>query len=43
MPDHLHDAGKKEIEKIGQHIVAIDKKMHHLMERIEEIDKLSQN
>lgn len=33
---------KKEIEKIGQHIVAIDKKMHHLMERIEEFDKLSQ-
>ncbi|MCF8720582.1 PepSY domain-containing protein [Nitrospina gracilis] len=34
---------KKEIEKIGEHIVAIDKKMHHLMERIEEFDKLSQN
>ena len=34
---------KKEIEKIGSHINDIDKKMHHLMERIQEIDKLSQN
>ncbi|MCH8207497.1 MAG: PepSY domain-containing protein [Nitrospinae bacterium] len=33
---------KKEIEKISEHIVTIDKKMHHLMERIEEFEKLSQ-
>ncbi len=33
---------KQEIEKIGAHINDIDKKMHHLMERIEEFDKLSQ-
>lgn len=32
---------KQEIEKIGSHINDIDKKMHHLMERIEEFDKLS--
>jgi photosystem II stability/assembly factor-like uncharacterized protein len=34
---------KKEIEKINEHVVIIDKKMHHLMERIEEFEKLSQN
>ena len=33
---------KQEIEKIEHHIDDIDKKMHHLMERIEEFDKLSQ-
>jgi len=31
---------KKEIDKIGQHITTIDKKMHHLMKRIAEIDKI---
>jgi len=34
---------KKEIEKINEHVVIIDKKMHHLMQRIEEFEKLSQN
>ncbi len=34
---------KKEIEKIGKHITTIDKKMHHLMERIEEFDKIANN
>ncbi len=34
---------KKEINKIGKHITNLDKKMHHLMERIEEFNKLSQN
>jgi len=34
---------KKEIDKIGKHITTLDKKMHHLMERIEEFYKLSQN
>jgi len=32
---------KKEIEIISKHVVTIDKKMHHLMERIEEFEKLS--
>ena len=34
---------KKEIEKINEHVVIIDKKMHNLMERIEEFEKLSHN
>jgi len=34
---------KKEIDKIGKHITTLDKKMHHLMERMEEFYKLSQN
>ncbi len=34
---------KKEIDKIGRHITDLDKKMHHLMERIEEFNKFSQN
>jgi photosystem II stability/assembly factor-like uncharacterized protein len=34
---------KKEIDKIGRHITNLDKKMHHLMEKIEEFNKLSQN
>lgn len=34
---------KKEIDKIGRHITDLDKKVHHLMERIEEFDKLSDN
>ena len=34
---------KKEIDKIGKHITNLDKKMHHLRERIEEFNKLSQN
>ncbi len=34
---------KKEIDKIGRHITDLDKKMHHLMKRIEEFNKLSQN
>lgn len=33
---------KKEIEIISKHVVTLDKKMHHLMERIEEFEKLSQ-
>lgn len=32
---------KKEIEIISKHVVVIDQKMHHLMERIEEFEKLS--
>jgi len=32
---------KKEIEKIEKHIQTIDKKMHHLMERIGEFEELS--
>ena len=32
---------KKEIEKIEKHIHTIDKKMHHLMERIGEFEELS--
>lgn len=34
---------KKEIEKIGKHIHTLDKKMHHLMNRIGEFEKISQN
>jgi len=34
---------KKEIDKIGRHITDLDKKMHHLMKRIEEFNKISQN
>ncbi|MEE8259580.1 MAG: hypothetical protein V3R14_01135 [Nitrospinaceae bacterium] len=34
---------KKEIDKIGRHITDLDRKMHHLMEKIEEFNKLSQN
>ena len=34
---------KKEIDKIGRHITDLDKKMHHLMEKIEEFNKYSQN
>ncbi len=32
---------KKEIEKINEHVVAIDQKMHHLMEHIKEFENLS--
>lgn len=34
---------KKEIEEIDRHITTIDKKMHHLMRRIGEFEKYSQN
>jgi photosystem II stability/assembly factor-like uncharacterized protein len=34
---------KKEIEQINEHVVIIDKKMHNLIERIEEFEKFSQN
>jgi len=34
---------KKEIDKIGRHITNLDRKMHHLMDKIEEFNKLSQN
>ena len=34
---------KKEIDKIGRHITDLDKKMHHLMEKIEEFNKFSEN
>ncbi|GJL78284.1 MAG: hypothetical protein NPINA01_12730 [Nitrospinaceae bacterium] len=34
---------KKEIEEIDRHITTLDKKMHHLMERIGEFEKYSQN
>ena len=34
---------KKEIEEIDRHITTIDKKMHHLMQRIGEFEKFSQN
>jgi len=34
---------KKEIDKIGRHITNLDRKMHHLMEKIDEFNKLSQN
>lgn len=34
---------KKEIDKIGKHISTLDKKMHRMMERIEEFYKSSQN
>jgi photosystem II stability/assembly factor-like uncharacterized protein len=34
---------KKEVDKIGRHITDLDKKMHHLIEKIEEFNKLSQN
>ena len=34
---------KKEIEIISKHVVVIDQKMHHLMERIEEFEKLSRD
>ena len=34
---------KKEINKIGQHITDLDKKVHHLMEKIEEFNKLSES
>ncbi|MGV7221308.1 MAG: VPS10 domain-containing protein [Nitrospinales bacterium] len=34
---------KKEIEQINEHVVIIDKKMHGLMQRIEEFEKLSYN
>jgi len=34
---------KKEIEEIDRHITTLDKKMHHLMQRIGEFEKYSQN
>lgn len=34
---------KKEIDKIERHITNLDKKMHHLMEKIEEFNKISEN
>ena len=34
---------KKEINKIGRHITDLDRKMHRLMEKIEEFNKFSQN
>jgi photosystem II stability/assembly factor-like uncharacterized protein len=34
---------KKEIDKIGRHITDLDKKMHHLMKKIEEFNKISEN
>ena len=34
---------KKEIEEIDRHITTLDKKMHHLMRRIGEFEKFSQN
>ncbi|MBI4389012.1 MAG: PepSY domain-containing protein [Nitrospinae bacterium] len=34
---------KKEIEEIGRHIHTLDKKMHHIIERIGEFEKISQN
>ncbi len=34
---------KKEIDKIGRHVTNLDKKMHRLMEKVEEFNKLSQN
>ena len=34
---------KKEIEEIGRHITTLDGKMHQLMERIKEFDRISQN
>jgi hypothetical protein len=34
---------KKEIEEIGRHITTLDGKMHQLMERIKEVDRISQN
>ena len=33
---------KKEVDKIGRHITELDRKMHHLMEKIEEFNKLSE-
>lgn len=34
---------KKEVDKIGRHITELDGKMHHMMEKIEEFNKLSEN
>ena len=34
---------KKEIEEIDRHITTLDKKMHQLMQRIDEFEKYSQN
>ena len=34
---------KREIEEIDRHITTLDKKMHHLMERIGEFERTSQN
>jgi len=34
---------KKEIDKIGRHIIDLDRKMHHLMKKIEEFNKISEN
>jgi photosystem II stability/assembly factor-like uncharacterized protein len=34
---------RREIEEISRHIHVLDKKMHHLMNRIEELDNISQN
>jgi photosystem II stability/assembly factor-like uncharacterized protein len=34
---------KKEIKEIGRHITTLDGKMHQLMERIKEFDRISQN
>ena len=32
---------KKEIDEIDRHITTLDKKVHHLMERINELDNIS--
>ena len=34
---------KKEVDKIGRHITELDRKMHHLMGKIEEFNKLSED
>ncbi len=34
---------RKEIDEIGRHITTLDKKMHRLMERIEEFENISKN
>lgn len=34
---------KKEIDEIGRHITTLDRKMHYLMERIGEFEKISKN
>ncbi len=34
---------KKEIERIGKHILMVDKKMHHLMEHIDDFGKLARD
>ena len=34
---------KKEVDKIGRHITELDRRMHHLMGKIEEFNKLSED